>query len=339
VILKILIIRYSSLGDITMATVLPRHLRKRFPNAKIDMTVREDFRELIEWNPYLDEKIYIPRDQDIKTLIGIALDVRARKYDLIVEAHRSLRSRVVCLLNPFVKKALFNKKSIRRFLLIYFKINMLKNAKKQMIEYLEPLKKYGITYDGKGTEVFFSKEVMEDVKKQFSSTIKDFGKRPLVALAPSAHWPGKRWSAENFKVLCGKILDNFDVDIIILGGVNDHFCNDIAKPYSRVYSFAGAFSIAGSAAALSLCKLSVCNDTGMMHVSEAVGVDTIGIMGPTSKEFGCYPYRPGSKAVELDMWCRPCSKNGSGICIRMGKRPCLNDISPEMVYKEVANVL
>lgn len=337
--MRILIVRYSSLGDITMATVLPRHLRKRFPDAKIDMTVREDFRELIEWNPYLDEKIYIPRDQNIKTLIGIALNVRSRKYDLIVDAHRSLRSRVVCLFNPFVKKVFFNKRSLRRFLLIYLKINFLKNSKKQMMEYLEPLKKYGINYDGKGTEIFIPQNIMDKVKEYLSKKIKDLGKRPLVALAPSAHWPGKRWSAKNFKKLCGKILKEHDVEIIVLGGVNDHFCHDIAEPYSRAHSFAGKFSIAGSAAALSMCKLSICNDTGMMHVSEAVGTDTIGIMGPTSVEFGCYPYRPGSKAVELKMWCRPCSKNGSGLCIRMGKRPCLNGISPEMVYKEVADVL
>jgi len=322
-----------------MATVLPRHLRQKFPSAKIDMTVREDFRDLIEWNPYIDEKIYIPRDQNINTLISIAQDVKKRNYDLIVEAHRSIRSRVVCLFTPLVKKAFFNKKSIRRFLLIYFKINLLKKADRQMIEYLNPLKKFGISYDGKGTEVFIPDHVTKTVKIKLSEQIKDFGQRPAIALAPSAHWPGKRWSAENFKTLCGMILDKFNVDVIVLGGVNDHFCEEIARPYKKAHSFAGKFSIIESSAALSMCKLSVCNDTGMMHVSEAVGTDTIGIMGPTSKEFGCYPYRKGSKAIELNMWCRPCSKNGSGCCIRSGKRPCLNNVSPEMVYAQVKDYL
>jgi len=323
-----------------MATVLPRHLRKKFPNAKIDMTVREDFRELIEWNPYIDEKIYIPRDQNIDALIKIALDIRKRDYDLIVDAHRSIRSRVVCLFNPFVKKALFNKHSLKRFLLINLKLNLLKTYKRQMLEYLEPLKEHGISYDDKGTEIFIPKEIKDAVALNVSKIIGDIKNKKLIALVPSAHWPGKRWSSNKFKELCGMILDNFqDVNIVVLGGTKDVFCNEIVSSYDRAYSFAGKLSIIESAALLSMCELSVCNDTGMMHVSEAVGVDTIGIMGPTSREFGCYPYRTGSKVVELDMWCRPCSKNGSGLCIRSGKRPCLNMISTEMVFNKVSDML
>jgi ADP-heptose:LPS heptosyltransferase len=323
-----------------MATVLPRHLRKKFPDAKIDMTVREDFRELIEWNPYIDEKIYIPRDQSIDTLIKIALDIKKRNYDLIVDAHRSIRSRVVCLFNPFVKKALFNKYSLKRFILINLKFNLLKKHKKQMLEYLEPLKKYGLLYDDKGTEIFVPKDIKDNVALKVSKIIGDINNKKLIALVPSAHWPGKRWSSNKFKDLCGLILDSFkDVNIVVLGGSKDTFCKDIVSSYNRAYSFAGILSIIESAALLSMCELSICNDTGMMHVSEAVGIDTIGIMGPTSKEFGCYPYRSGSKVVELDMWCRPCSKNGSGFCIRSGKRPCLNMISTDMVFSKVLEIL
>ena len=239
------------------------------------------------------------------------------------------------MFNPLVKTCSFSKKSIRRFLLIYFKINLLKNSDKQMIEYLNPLKKYSINYDGKGTEVIIPEEVKKAVRYKLSHQIKDFGTRPVIALAPSAHWPGKRWSVNNFKQLCGMILSRLDVDVVVLGGARDEFCKDIVKPYERAYSFAGQFSIIESAAVLSMCTFSVCNDTGMMHVSEAVGTDTLVIVGPTSKEFGCYPYRQGSKVAELDMWCRPCSKNGSGVCIRFGKRPCLNNITPAMVYEKI----
>jgi len=332
---RILIIRFSSLGDITMATALPRVLRKKFPEAKIDFAVAEEFKDIIEWNPYLNEKIYLSRSKGLTELIRVTKEIRKRNYDIIIDAHRSIRSRFICLFTPFIKKIYFNKRLIKRSLLIFFKINFFRKVDPQMVEYIKPLKKIGVEYDGLGTEIIVPDNIRDNVKKVLSSRIKDFGKRKFIGFVPSAHWPGKRWSADHFQDLVGLILKELDVDVVVVGGKKDHFCGDIVKSYDRAYSFAGEFGIAGSAAVLSMCDLVIANDTGMMHVAEAVGVDVIGIMGPTSYEFGCYPYRSGSRVVELNMWCRPCSKNGKGCCVRHGRRPCLNDITPDMVLDEV----
>ena len=57
--MRVLIIRFSSLGDITMATALPRVFKEKYPDVKIDMVVRADYKDVIEWNPYIDNKIYL----------------------------------------------------------------------------------------------------------------------------------------------------------------------------------------------------------------------------------------------------------------------------------------
>jgi len=334
---KILILRFSSLGDIAMATALPRHLRKRFPDAQIDMAVREDYKELVEWNPYLNDKLYIARHEGFCGLWKLTKEVRRRKYDLIIDAHRSIRSSFVCMLNPFVKKVYFNKRTFKRLILIFFKLNLFKKVDLQIVEYLKPLSKLGINYDGLGTEIFVPSKINNKVSEMLNTMIPTMGAKLLVGIVPSAQWPGKRWPVDKFMGLTRILSEKIDCNIVIVGGGKDSFCDDIAAVAENAYSLAGKVSMIESAVALSLCDIVVANDTGMMHVAEAVGTDVIGIMGPTSYEFGCYPYRSTSRVVELDMWCRPCSKNGKGPCIMLGKRPCLNCITPDMVFDEVVD--
>jgi lipopolysaccharide heptosyltransferase II len=336
---KILILRFSSMGDITMATALPRVLRKKFPDAQIDMAVREDFKDLIEWNPHLTNKIYLSKGEGFAGLLKLTKKIRDTRYDLIIDAHRSIRSRFICLFTPGTEKAYFDKRTIKRLILIFFKLNLFKKVDLQVVEYIKPLKKYGIEYDGKGTQIVIPEDIRKKVRAKISARIPSYGRKKMIGFVPSAQWPGKRWPVRNFDTLAGMIVEKLGADVLIIGGKNDSFCADIASTHRNVYSFAGEFTTAESAAALAECTAIVANDTGMMHVAEAVGKDVIGIMGPTSFEFGCYPYRKSSRVIELDMWCRPCSKNGQGPCIRWGKRPCLNNITPEMVFKQLLEYL
>jgi heptosyltransferase-2 len=202
------------------------------------------------------------------------------------------------------------------------------------------LEKYGLSYDGSGTEIFIPGDTKARISEAIKSAFQETKSGPLIGIVPSAQWPGKRWPSEYFKKLVGIIGQKLDVNIIVIAGRRDvSFCQDIVSENSNAVSFAGNFTIIESAAALSLCSIVVANDTGMMHVAEAVGTRVIGIMGPTSEEFGCYPYMKASSVIEKKLWCRPCSKNGSGVCIRFGKRPCLGSISPEEVFSRLKAVL
>jgi heptosyltransferase-2 len=315
-----------------MSTALPRVLKKTLPGSRIDMVVRSDFKDLIEWNGNIDKKIYLEKDEGVRGLIKLIKYIKSAKYDLIVDAHRSIRSSVICFFTPGVKKAYFNKRTLKRLILIFLKINLFKRIDLQILEYIKPLRKFGVFYDYKGTEVFLPPAALDKVNRIIDKHVNE-GAKKIIGLVPGAHWPGKRWPAERFRELAGLIEKSMGATVFIVGAKKDTFCNDIATGRNKVFSFAGKLSMIESAALLSKCDVVISNDTGMMHVAEAVGVDVIGIMGPTSREFGCYPYRPGSKVLEMKMWCRPCSKNGKGPCIRFGKRPCLNNIGTALVFE------
>ncbi len=333
--LKILILRFSSLGDIVMSTALPRVLKNTFSGSNIHMAVRSDFRDLIEWNNNIDRKIYLEKNEGLRGLVKLIKSIKTEKYDLIIDAHKSMRSSLICLFTPGVRKVYFNKRTLKRLVLIFFKINLFSKIDLQILEYIKPLKKLGVSYDDKGTKIFLPQDAIDKADKILRELINKKNTK-IIGMVPGAHWPGKRWPAYKFRCLAGLIEKNMDAIVLIVGAKKDLFCDDIVKGYSKVFSFAGKLSMIESAAMLSKCDVVISNDTGMMHVAEAVGSDVIGLMGPTSREFGCYPYRETSRVIELKMWCRPCSKNGKGLCIRFGKRPCLNNIEPASVFETLS---
>ncbi len=326
---KILILRFSSLGDIIMTTAAVRCLRKRFPNAQIDMAVRSDFLPLVEHNPHLNRIWSVDRKGGAASLRKLVRDLNVEKYDAVYDAHGSLRSR---LMLPWIharSKKRFNKHYIRRSLALTFKLPLL-DDRRFLEKFIDPIQSWGVQYDGLGPEIALDPKSLERVEIALTA----YPKGSRVGLIPSAQWPGKRWAPEKFRELLGRLIDKTDHSFLIFGGPEDTFCQQIAEdfPTQRVLQLQGKLNLPDAIAAVSTCEYVIANDTGLMHVADALGVPSVLIFGPTSAALGCLPYTPQSVLVEKQLWCRPCSKNGQAPCIR-GKRVCLEDITPEDVFK------
>lgn len=324
---KILLLRFSSLGDIIMSTPMIRCLRARFPRAQIDMVVRSDFMDLIRFNPHLDRKFALPRESGIRGLLVLIRELNRERYDFIYDAHRSLRT---LALMPFLKsraRTFYKKHYLRRSLALTFKLPLL-SPTRMLLKYIEPLADLGVSYDGLGPELFLSDEIREAAL----SKIPRFGMDQSIGLIPSAQWTGKRWPTRRFRKVLSYIVESTHYGVFVFGGNRDHFCRTLCDgfPENRVFNAQGV-SIAESAALIEHCSFVIANDTGLMHVADALQVPSVLILGPTSGEMGCIPFHPKSRIIEEELWCRPCSKNGQAMCIR-GRRLCLERISAERVF-------
>lgn len=328
---KILLIRFSSLGDIIMTTAMIRCVRLAYPNAQIDMIVRADFLDLIRDNPHLNAKIGLDRRSGFRGLVALYHRIQSERYDLIYDAHRSLRT---LFMMPFLRarhKAYFAKHYLRRNLSLVFKLPWLKGMGRFLERYITPLHKYGVRYDGLGPEMFTSIEKDEAVQK----------KMPLpgpkdaiwVGLIPSAQWPGKRWPIRHFRSTVEKIVEGTNWKVFVFGGKSDGFCHEIVSglPADRVVNGQGKLSISETASILKKCRFVIANDTGLMHMADALNVPQVLIFGPTSADLGCLPFHPLTQIAERSLWCRPCSKNGEAPCIRL-RRVCLEDLPPSNVF-------
>ena len=142
----------------------------------------------------------------------------------------------------------------------------------------------------------------------------------------------KQWGIDKYTELAKRIVDKHGCRLILVGDSKDGKAAErIATALGdRAIDLTGRTGIIETAAAIQRSFAFVGNDSGLMHVAEAVGVPVVALFGPTVEAFGYYPSLEASQVVERDLPCRPCSRNGSRNCPK-GTQECLTGIPVEPV--------
>jgi ADP-heptose:LPS heptosyltransferase len=336
---RIVVMRFGSLGDVVKCTALPRLIKAAYPKSHLTFVTAEAYLDLISGNPDIDRPVGLDRALGWRGLTGLARDLRGHGVDLAVDVHRSLRSRLLCrLLGAPV--AAYSKRTLQRWLLIQFGVNTYRPPLGKEHDFLLPLAPYGVRDDGKGTRLFLERTASE-APARLADVLEALGRwrqerRPILGIAPVAAWALKCWPLASFDALVSGFLTRTQGAVVVFGGADDGEARDLAERQGerhpgRAVSAVGRSTYLESAYLASLTDLVVANDTGMTHLAEAAGRDVIAVYGPTSRELGYYPTRPGSLAVERDLPCRPCTRMGEGRCTHPLERACLVGISPESV--------
>ncbi len=332
---KILIIRLSSIGDIVLATPLVRVLRKKFQDSQIDFIVKKEFSALLRYNPYITNLIELDTSKGFKELLRLKRKILAEKYDLIIDIHNNLRS---IFLRTFsgAKVLKVNKRVFKRFLLVKFKINLYKNAIPVAERYIETVTRFSIKNDNQGLDIFVPAEIIGVAKDKINFSSENF----YIAIAPSAKHETKRWPVERFAKLADELIEKFNAKIILLGGAEDiEICSKLkSMTQGEIINLCGKTTLLESAGVLSLCKLLVTNDSGLMHIASALKIKVVAIFGSTVKEFGFFPYGTKSIVVEKPISCRPCSHIGRSKCPK-GHFNCMLSIQVDDVFKACEKII
>jgi len=341
--MKILILRFSSFGDVTQCLSVPSRLRDLASTAdaaaEIHWATRDDMAPLIEGHPQVNFVWTLKREEGLKGLWRLISILKKQHFTHIYDAHNSLRSRMICwLLSPplslgrvFDPPAITrkSKKSLKRFLLFRFHKNYFEKPFSGQRDLLEPLQKWGLSKElPPPPQIFIPKSASEAIHQRLEKS--HLTTKAFVCLAPSAAHLLKRWPLEHWKEL---IRLNPEQNFICVGGPEDHFIDQLVEINpKKVISWAGELSLTESAATIAACEILISNDTGVLHIGEQLGKKTIALMGPAP--FG-FPSRPSTKIMEIDLPCRPCSKHGQGPCVNEKFQRCLVDITPAQVQKEL----
>jgi ADP-heptose:LPS heptosyltransferase len=330
-----LLIRFSSFGDIVQAVGVPSAFRTHFPGSQVDWLVREDFKSLLEGHPSIEKVLSFERSEGLVGLIRWAWALAGtHKYTHVYDAHNNLRSQIFSLVfrlrSPWVQFVRRPKHRLRRFLYFQLGLPTLQMPFRGANSFHKPLGKWGMPEKVATGRHFFSKELLSEAVLQDLSRLR----RPLVAVAPSAAWEMKRWPIHHWKTL---VQSNPDISFVLLGGPQDQFINEIyscAPDHSL--NLAGRLSLAQNAAIFEMADLVIANDTGLLHVADQMERPTFALIGPTA--FG-YPSHATSRSLEIDLSCKPCSKDGRGGCKNSIYQRCLVELSPERVANEAREVL
>ncbi len=321
---KILIIRFSSIGDIVLTTPVIRCLKKQLRDTEIHYLTKEKFYPIIKKNPYID-KIHLLKD-DLDAIIS---ELKAENFDHIIDLHKNIRS-------LFVKKKLhkpsssFCKINFYKWLIVNFKINRLPDL--HIVDrYFESVKIFNIINDGEGLDYF----IPEDEKINVNDLPKNFRNEYIGFVIGGKH-ATKILPEEKVISICKKIKK----PVILLGGSEDKKTGENIQKQTgeNVYNSCGKFSINQSASLIKKAEKIITNDTGLMHIAAAFKKEIISVWGNTIPAFGMYPYLPEkeknkSKIIEVKkLKCRPCSKIGFDKCPKK-HFDCMNEIDESEIVE------
>jgi ADP-heptose:LPS heptosyltransferase len=333
---KILIIRFSSIGDIVLTTPVIRCIKQQLPGCELHFAVKKAFFSVVQANPYID-KIHI-LENDLK---GLAKKLKEENFDFIVDLHQSLRSRFIrfslgmeSLGTPShgTPSRGFPKINARKWLLTGLKIDLLPD--KHLVDrYFMAASALSIVNDGKGLDYFIPPPDEFDL----SSLPLPF-QQGYVAFVIGAKHATKRLPEHKIVSLCQKL----EMPVILLGGPEDAALAEkiVSECSPLVISMCGHLNLNQSASMVKQAKVVISHDTGLMHIAAALRKNIISIWGNTVPKFGMYPYMPGdedkSAIIEVTgLKCRPCSKLGYDKCPK-GHFHCMEWIDEEAVRLAVS---
>ena len=330
---NILIIQTAFLGDVILITPLIRAVRKLFPESKIDVLILPQNESIFKNNPHLNRIIFFnKRKNKLKSFLGTVIKIRKNQYDLAISPHSSTTSAFLMLLGGIKERLGFDRWHASNYLTL--KVPHLKGVHKTE-KNLHLLSTFtDIKFDTR-TELFPDKEKTEYFKNKLYNNTKN-GKS-VIAIAPGSVWYTKRWPLEKYTELSG-LLKDAGYNLIFTGAPDEKsICSEIInKAQLNCLNFAGETSPIDSAALISCCDLLICNDSGAMHIANAVQTDVIAFFGPTVKKIGYYPYRKNDTVMEIDLECRPCGGHGSNSC-PLGHHRCMKDIQVQSVFDTIEN--
>lgn len=316
---KILIIRFSSLGDVILTTPVLRALKRSYPNSKIDFVVREEYSDVLRHNTDVSKLFILKRSRENE----LVSELRDSSYDVLIDLQNNIRSRILRNKIRYDRIYRYRKPSLKKLVLVKFKVNLLKEQKSIPQRYAEAVP--GLMLDDEGPDLYLPGSVKPVIDRN----------NITIGLCPGSKHFTKMWPEEYF-IQLGKMLVENKFRVAIFGGKDDKIvCDNIARAIGSAKNFCNDNDLYQTAVDMKMCASVVTNDSGLMHIASAMKVPVIAIFGSTVREFGFSPYNVSNVVLENNLiTCRPCTHIGREQCPKDHFK-CMMEIKPLDVFKKV----
>ncbi|MCB0598875.1 MAG: glycosyltransferase family 9 protein [Lewinellaceae bacterium] len=332
--MKLLIIRFSSIGDIVLTTPVVRALKQQL-GAEVHYLTKRAFRGIVEPNPNID-KVYAIE----KKVSEVMADLKKEDYSHVIDLHNNLRSAQVKW-GLKARAYSFDKINREKWLMVNLKVDRLPDVH-IVHRYMAAAEPLGVQYDGLGLDYFIPPEDEVRVGNLLATNVLAPQQEVprYIAFAIGAAHNTKRLPAEKIISICRQA----GMPVLLLGGPGEagegQQIADAAG--GQALNMCGLFNLNQSASIVRQAYKVISHDTGLMHIAAAFGKDILSVWGNTIPEFGMSPFYPEgvdrNTAFEVrGLSCRPCSKIGFQECPK-GHFRCMRDISEEEMVKELQDI-
>lgn len=300
--MKVLVIRFSSIGDVVLTTPVLRCLSKQIKNSEIHFITKKAFEPVVINNPYVSKIHTI--DKSIDEVID---QLKAEKFDIVIDLHKNIRT-LLLKKKLGVKSYSFPKLNFQKWLLVNFKRNKMPDVH-VVDRYFDAVKPLGVKSDLLSGDFFLSQKELRDFPLE---------SKTYVSVAIGAQFATKILPVNKLV----EIIDQLKSPVVLIGGPTDvERSNSIMELTKNkfVTNTVNKYSLSESATIVSHAKVLLTHDTGMMHIAACFGVPIVSIWGNTVPALGMYPYYPNNTGEfsihEVpNLSCRPCSKIGYASC-------------------------
>jgi ADP-heptose:LPS heptosyltransferase len=323
--MKILVIRFSSMGDIIYTTPVVRCLKKQLAGAQVHFITKPAFKYIYDNNPYVDKLLLLK-----PSLSDTITDIKAEGYDFIIDLHNNLRTTIIKL-RTGIKSYTYKKQTIRKWLSLKFNLKLVPPT--HLVDrYMQAVKFLGVTNDGQPIDYYIKAD------HKLADLLPPTHQNNYVAFVIGATHFTKRMPNDKIISICQELKH----PVVLLGG-NDVKANGdeiTATIGPNIYNACGKTSLDESVFLVSQSATVIGFDTGLTHIAEAFNKPIVSVWGGTVPELlGVQPYMVKDVLVAgIDLYCRPCSKFGLEKC-PLGHFKCMKEIPEEPITAFVNNRL
>ncbi len=316
-------------GDLVMATPILTDLRKAFPKSSMTAMCRFPICELLKEDDAIDElfcfhpiSFSFSRREERRSLFA---KIEAGKYDL-----------GILLTNSFSSAWLFWQGNVQRRLGYagHFRRGLLTDVVKRPISlhqidcYKKLLEPLGISHSQTRPRLFLGIKEIEESKELLYQRGYVKG-APLIGMNPgAAYGSAKCWPAERFRDLAKKFVKEGFFVVFFGDMASRDLIHDICRDLpSSVMNLAGVTSLRELASLIRDVNLLITNDSGPMHIADALDVPLIALFGSTDDRL-TGPFGGKSRVIRKNVACSPCFKRVCPIDF-----PCMKEITVDEVFQ------
>lgn len=339
---KFLVIRFSALGDVAMTVPVIYSFAVQYPHHHITVWSREAFRVLFESMP--ENVSFIGADLEqrhkgIKGLNRLYKELKKESFDFVIDFHSVLRTQYLILRFKLsgIKTVSIDKGRKEKKALTRKSGKVLLPLKSNFERYKEALEKSGFPFD------YSFRSIFGQYPADFSEIVHLSGEKAekWIGIAPFAKHEEKIYP----HALMEQVLVHFASDerykIFVFGGGEKEkaIVGLWTKQFPGLIPVMGKLSMHQELILMHYLDIMLSMDSANMHLASLTETKVISVWGATHPYAGFMGWRQSANnAIQIDLYCRPCSVFGSKPCYR-GDYACLYGISPRTVIKKIEDNL
>jgi len=308
---RLLILKFSALGDVILSSAALRAIREKFKGHKISLLVGEESKDVLLRCPYVDELMVLDlkcKDKGFRRLLEIGKGLRQKNFDIVIDLQNNRKSHILSFLSRSINRYGYDNKKFGW--LLNNRIKDQKDPVDPVTHQFRVLKMLGIDMVNPYLELWPSEEDKLYIDDMLNAEWLSENQRLIgLNLSASQRWICKNWPLTQMAKLCDE-LGCKEIRIVITGTENDlALANELMGMVknTKIINACGRTTINQLACLIKRCAVYISPDSSPLHIAAAVNTPFVALFGPTDHRRHLPPAK-NFIVIKKDLPCSPCYK-------------------------------